>query len=54
MSDWAVAIEWRYHFVESNRSEAAGNACVGGGIHDSFDHSEDQGPLHYYEGQRPD
>jgi len=28
--------------------------CVGGGIHDCFDHQEDQGPLHYCQGQRTD
>lgn len=28
--------------------------CVGGGIHDCFDHQEDQGPLHHYKGQRTD
>ncbi|OEL32654.1 KRR1 small subunit processome component-like protein [Dichanthelium oligosanthes] len=40
LSDWnAFRIYWR---------------GIGGGIHDCFDHQEDQGSLHYYQGQRTD
>jgi hypothetical protein len=28
--------------------------CLGGGFHDCFDHQEDQGPIHYSQGQGPD
>ncbi|KAM0828315.1 hypothetical protein ACQ4PT_067634 [Festuca glaucescens] len=28
--------------------------CIGGGFHDCFDHQEDQGSIHYSQGQGPD